>query len=322
MSGGARSLLRALAGGLLFAALLCVPLVYHSRYIVYLGALLALQGALAASLNIVMGYAGQFALSQAAFYGFGAYASAILIRDAGLGFWSSLPPTVGLTALLAAVVGYPAMRFTGGIHFALITFAFGELLRLIVANLHDLTGGPQGMQIAYSPEPVFGFDFSSARGLYGLAAGFLVLALALSIAIRRSGFGRSLVAIREDEVLAAALGIDVTAHKVAAFVIASVLAAVAGAIYGPFVSFISPEMMSASDSISIVGALIVGGMGTTSGPILGTLVFAGLPELLRVAKTWRLALLGVIIIATVLFAPKGLAGLFAPRTGAPRRERS
>ncbi|HWX28466.1 MAG TPA: branched-chain amino acid ABC transporter permease [Steroidobacteraceae bacterium] len=298
------------AGLLLLGLLLLAPLLYGSRYVVYLGTLLALQATLAVSLNIVMGYAGQFALAHAAFYGFGAYASAIFIRDYDMTFWSSLPPTACLAAALAAAVGYPSMRFTGGIHFALITFAFGELLRLVAANLHGLTGGPQGMQLSYAPVPVLGIDFGSARGMYYLAAGVLALSMIIAKLIRRSGFGRSLLAIREDEVLAASLGIDVTAHKVAAFSIASVIAAMAGAVYGPFVGFVSPEMMSASDSISVVGMLIVGGIGTTSGPIIGTLVFVGLPELLRVAKLYRLVVLGLIIVVTVLFVPKGLAGLF------------
>jgi branched-chain amino acid transport system permease protein len=310
----------AFAGWILLGLLVLAPAFFGSRYVVYLGTLLALQATLAVSLNIVMGFAGQFALAHAAFYGFGAYASAIFIRDCGLSFWSSLPPTLALAAALAAAVGYPSMRFTGGIHFALITFAFGELLRLVTANLHDLTGGPQGMQLSYAPGAVFGIDFSSARGMYYLAAGVLVLSMAVALLIRRNDFGRSLVAIREDEVLAGSLGIDVTAYKVAAFTIASVIAALAGAIYGPFIGFISPDMMSASDSISVVGMLIVGGIGTTSGPILGTLVFVALPELLRVARLYRLVLLGLIIVVTVLFVPKGLAGLFG-RLVASRRRR-
>ena len=314
------SILPGVVGWLLLSLLLSVPIVYHSRYIVYLGTLLALQAAVVVSLNIVMGFAGQFALSQSAFFGFGAYASALLVRDLGLDFWASLPLTAAMTALLAAAVGYPAMRFTGGIHLALITFAFGELLRLLTANLHDFTGGPQGMQIAYTPGIVIGFDFGSARGLYVLACGFLLLCLLISIVVRCSDFGRALFAVRDDETLAASLGIDVTAHKVAAFTLASTLAALAGAIYGVFASFISPEMMSASDSIAIVGMLIVGGPGTTAGPILGTLIFVGLPEFLRVAKNYRLLLLGIIIVAMSLYSPKGVAGdIDRLVTGARRR---
>lgn len=131
----------ALSGWLLLLAIAVVPIVVDSRYIVYLGTLLALQAALATSLNLIIGYAGQFALSHAAFYGIGAYASALLVRGAGMGFWASVPVAVMIAVAIAIVIGYPALRYTGGIHFALITFAFGELLRLLAANWHDLTGG-------------------------------------------------------------------------------------------------------------------------------------------------------------------------------------
>ncbi|MGB3866984.1 MAG: branched-chain amino acid ABC transporter permease [Xanthobacteraceae bacterium] len=310
----------ALTGWILLALLLSIPIAYHTRYVVYLGTLLALQAAVVVSLNIVLGFAGQFALSQSAFFGFGAYASALLVRDLGVGFWTSLPLTAVLTAVLAAAVGYPAMRFTGGIHLALITFAFGELLRLVTANLHDFTGGPQGMQLVHTPGSVLGFDFGSAFGLYILAGSFLLFCLLISIVVRRSNFGRVLFAIRDDETLAASLGIDVTAHKVAAFMLASTLAALAGTIYGVFTNFISPEMMSASDSIAFVGMLIVGGLGTISGPILGTLIFVGLPEFLRVAKNYRLVLLGIIIVVMALYSPKGIAGVIDRlAVGAKRR---
>lgn len=307
------------AGWTALVVLAILPFFGGTRYTIYLGTLLALHMVLAVSLNLTMGLAGQFALAHAAFYGFGAYVSAILVRDLSFTFWSSLLPTAAFAAVFAAAIGYPALRYTGGIHFALITFAFGELIRLVAANWHDLTGGPQGMQLAYGPEPLFGIDFSSSLGIYALAAGLLAIALITVETIRRTRFGRALVAIREDEVLAASLGINVTANKVAAFTVTSVLAALAGTIYGPFVGFISPDMMSAGDSISIVGMLIVGGMGTASGPILGTLVFMALPELLRVAKLYRLVILGLIIVVVVLFAPKGIAGLIDRLVPAKRK---
>jgi branched-chain amino acid transport system permease protein len=177
-----------------------------------------LQAALATSLNLVMGYAGQFAMSHAAFYGFGAYASALLVGSAGLSFWISIPVTMLLAAVLAVCIGYPALRYTGGVHLALITFAFGELARLLAANWHSVTGGPMGMRVLYSPEPLLGFNFANSRGLYWLAAGMLLVSLLVVFLVQRSRFGRALVAVREDEVLAAFLGINVVGHKLAAYV--------------------------------------------------------------------------------------------------------
>ncbi len=294
---------------MLLLVLAVVPAVVSSRYIVYLGTLLALQAALATSLNLIIGYAGQFALSHAAFYGIGAYASALLVGGLGMGFWASVPVALIIAAAIAMVIGYPSLRYTGGIHFALITFAFGELLRLLAANWHDLTGGPQGMQATYSPETLLGIDFSAGRGQYLLAAAVLAVSLLVVAAIRASRIGRALTAIREDEVLASSLGINVTRNKLFAFVVSSALAALAGTAYAPFMGFISPELLNAGESVSMVGVLIVGGVGTLSGPIIGTLLFVAIPEIFRIARLYRLVILGVVIVLSVLFMRDGIAGL-------------
>ena len=301
------------AGWISLIVLLAIPVLGGSRYLVYIGTLIALQAALAVSLNIVMGYAGQFAMSHAAFYGFGAYVSAILVASYGVNFWVAIPLAMLITALLAAMVGYPALRNTGGVHLALITFAFGELLRLVASNWHAVTGGPMGMRVMASPPPLFGLDLSSAKGLYWLAVGMLLLCLLITHIIQRSRFGRGLVAIREDETLASFLGINVVGYKVAAYVISSMLAAMVGCAYAPFMNFISPELLSAHETISLIGVLILGGIGTVAGPIIGTIIFFGIPEMLRVARLYRLVLLGVIIVLVVLFMPKGVAGVFNDR---------
>jgi branched-chain amino acid transport system permease protein len=300
-------------GWLLFVALLIVPFAGHSRFLIYLGTLIALQAALATSLNLVMGYAGQFAMSHAAFYGFGAYTSALLVSGLGIGFWWSIPAAMLIAALLATLIGYPALRYTGGVQLALITFAFGELARLTAANWHSLTGGPMGMRVLYAPEPLFGIDVASTRGMYGLALAMFGVSLAVVFFVQRSRFGRALVAVREDEVLASFLGIDVMRHKLAAYVMSSALAAMAGTAYAPVMSFISPDLLSAQESISLIGALILGGIGTLAGPIVGTLVFFGIPELLRTARLYRLVILGAVVILVVLFMPKGVAGVVRER---------
>lgn len=300
-------------GWVLLVVLIVAPLMGGSRYVIYLGTLIALQAALATSLNLVIGYAGQFAMSHAAFYGFGAYASALLITSGGLGFWAALPLAMLMAGVLAVCIGYPALRYTGGVHLALLTFAFGELARLIAANWHSVTGGPMGMRIAYAPGAVLGFEFGSARGLYWLAVGLLLVSLAVSYAVQRSRFGRALVAVREDETLAAFLGINVMGHKLAAYVLSSMLAAMVGTAYAPIMSFISPEMLNAHDTIALIGVLILGGIGTLAGPIIGTLVFFGIPELLRMARLYRLVIVGAVIVLVVLFMPQGFAGVLRQR---------
>lgn len=310
------------AGWLLLAVLLAIPAVGGGRYLVYLGTLLALQGALAVSLNIVMGYAGQFAMSHAAFYGFGAYASAILVSSLGFNFWLAVPVAMLGAGALAVVIGYPALRYTGGVHLALITFAFGELARLVAANWDELTGGPMGMRVMYTPGSFFGIDLSSAKGLYWLAAGMLLVCLLVTVAIQRSRFGRGLVAVREDETLASFLGVNVVGYKVAAYAISSMLAAMVGCAYAPIMNFISPDLLSAHETISLIGVLMVGGIGTVAGPVIGTIIFLGIPEMLRVARLYRLVVLGLIIVLVVLFMPKGIAGVVRDRVERWKRSAS
>lgn len=307
------------AGWVLLALLVALPLMGGGRYLVYLGTLLALQAALATSLNIIMGYAGQFAMSHAAFYGFGAYASAILITSLGLNFWIAVPVAMLGAGALAVLIGYPALRYTGGVHLALITFAFGELARLVAANWDDLTGGAMGMRIAYTPGTLFGLDLSSAKGLYWLAVGMLLVCLLVTLAIQRSRFGRGLVAVREDETLASFLGVNVVGYKVAAYAISSMLAAMVGCAYAPIMNFISPELLSAHETISLIGVLILGGIGTVAGPIIGTIIFFGIPEMLRVARLYRLVVLGTVIVVVVLFLPQGIGGVLRDRVARWKR---
>jgi branched-chain amino acid transport system permease protein len=298
-----------IAGWSLLAVLVILTGVDGSRYFVYLATLIALNAALATSLNLLIGYTGQFAMSHAAFYGLGAYVSALLITHLGFGFWVSVPVAMLLAGALAAAIGYPAVRFTGGIYLALITFAFGELARLVASNWQDLTGGPMGMRVLYSPSPLFGIDFGSAKGLYWLAVAMLLISVAVIVLVRRSRFGRALIAIREDEVLASFLGVNVVGYKLAAYVISSMLAAMVGTAYAPILTFISPDLLGVNQTISWIGILIVGGVGTVAGPIIGTLIFYAIPELLSVPPLYRLIALGVVIIVVVLFAPDGIAGV-------------
>ncbi len=305
---GAALRLAPVVGWTLLTAALLIPMFVSSRYVVYVGTLLAIYCSLAISLNLIVGYTGQFAMSHAAFYGLGAYVSALLIGTGYVGFWTSLPVTVTFVAIIACFIGYPTLRYTGGLHFALVTFAFGELMRLIASNWDSVTNGTQGKQLRYTPEAILGFDFARSDRFYYLAAGLLLLTLAIVAAIRYSAFGRSLLAIREDEVLAASLGINVTARKTIVFIIASALAALAGAVYAPLLGYISPELLSSHESVTLIGVLIIGGLGTLSGPIIGALMYFALPEALRFTQSYRLAIMGLIIVLVVLFMPKGIVG--------------
>ena len=176
-----------------------------------------------------------------------------------------------------------------------------------------------GMRVMYSPGSFFGIDFSSAKGLYWLAAGMLLACLLVTLAIQRSRFGRGLIAVREDETLASFLGVNVVGYKLAAYVISSMLAAMVGCAYAPIMNFISPDLLSAHETISLIGVLMLGGIGTVAGPIIGTIIFFGIPEMLRVARLYRLVVLGVVIVVVVLFKPQGIAGVRRERMGRWKR---
>lgn len=298
-----------LFGWLLLTALIFVPVLGGSHYLIYIGTLIVLQAALATSLNLVIGFAGQFAMSHAAFYGFGAYVSAVLVTSFGLTFWWSVPAAMLAAAVIAAIIGYPALRYTGGVYLALITFAFGELARLTAANWQDVTGGAMGMRVTYSPETLLGFNFASGKGLYWVAVAMLLISLGAVFVLSRSRFGWALIGVREDEVLASFLGIDVMRHKLVAYVMSSALAAMVGTAYAPIMSFISPDLLTVQETISLVGILILGGIGTLAGPIVGTILFVGLPEMMRVETVYRLAVLGVVIVLVVLLMPQGMVGV-------------
>lgn len=297
-----------IVGWLVLAALIAAPILSGSRYLIYIGTLIALEAALATSLNLIVGYTGQFAMSHAAFYGFGAYASAILVTSFGVAFWWSVPIAMLAAAIIAAIIGYPALRYTEGIYLALITFAFGELARLTAANWEDVTGGPMGMRVTYAPERLLGFDLGTGKGLYWVAVATLLISIAVVAIIQLSRFGRALVAVREDEVLASFLGINVMRYKLAAYVISSALAAMVGTAYAPIMSFISPDLLSVQQTITLIGVLILGGVGTLGGPIVGALLFFGLPEVFKIDAVYRLVGLGVTVVLVVLLMPQGIVG--------------
>jgi branched-chain amino acid transport system permease protein len=183
------------------------------------------------------------------------------------------------------------------------------LARLTAANWQDVTGGPMGMRITYAPEALFGFNLANSRGMYWIAIAMLLVTLAVVHFIQRSRFGRALIAVREDEVLAAFLGINVMRHKLIAYVVSSALAAMIGTLYAPVMTFISPDLLSVHETISLVGVVILGGAGTLAGPIVGTFVFLGIPELLRIETLYRLIILGVVIVLVVLLMPQGIVGV-------------
>lgn len=296
-------LLIALVGSLLF------PVIMQNEYYVYVATLVFINAIVAVSLNLLMGYTGLLSLAQPAFYGLGAYISALLIMKLGMPVWVAVVLTILISATFALLIGYPSLRFTSGIYFALVTFAFAEIMRLIVINWDWLTKGSQGLSVDYNLLPL-AFQGSN-KGYYYLSLTFLIISIVFVRIVLATKLGRSFVAIREDETLAKSMGVNVTKYKVISFVLGSVIASLAGAIYAPFIVYIQPEMMGMDLSVSLIGMVYVGGLGSSFGPVVGAIIFVGLPELLRFMGTARLIILGLLIVCSALIMRGGITGVLA-----------
>jgi len=278
----------------------------------------------AIGLNIMLGYGGLVCLGHAAFVGLGAYALGILAVDHGWSFWTALPVAALVAGAMGAGLGAVTLRLRS--HFFMIaTLAFGLVMHAVMNNWEELTHGPVGLPGIPRPEgfELFGIEFAFRRlaDFAAFAVGATAVAFAISALLVRSDFGRMLIAIRQDETLAAAKGVNVTAGKVLAFAIGAAIAGAGGAVKAAFLRVAAPASFEYLEGINLVLIVIIGGAGRLPGPILGALLFVALPEYLRVAAEWRLVFFGIALVLLMRFAPEGLAGiaakLFRRRRAAP-----
>ncbi len=293
---------------LLVAAALPWLGVASDRYLMFLANVMLMFMTLALSWDVVA-RTGQLSLAHGAFFGLGAYTVGIAYRSA------HLPPLAGLAAaavvggVVAVALGVVTLRLRG-IYFAIATLAFAEVLRTVALQLPDLTGGNVGI----SMPPLFDGDRVLS---YYLAGGVFVLALALSIWVRRSRLRYAVTAIRANENVAAIMGVSVIRTKVALFAASAVLAALAGAFYMPFISHTDPaDAFDISRSVAALVFPIFGGLYTTIGPVVGTILLRSLEVYLRVTPPWKdgyQVVYGLVIVVAVLFMPRGLVGLATER---------
>ncbi|MFY0543828.1 branched-chain amino acid ABC transporter permease [Brevibacillus sp. H7] len=288
--------------------LLLLPLWLQSfnDYLVHIVITIGVYIILTLSLNVIVGYAGQFALGHAAFYGIGAYVASILMVNYGISFWLALPISAIVTGGFGLLLGSPVMRLKGD-YLGIVTLGFGEIVRLIFVNWVDVTKGPMGIPGIPSPE-LFGYSFHQKLDYYYL---ILVLVVITVFAIHRivhSGIGLSLLVVREDEIAAESMGLRPAKLKLLAFTIGAFFAGIAGAFWASYISFISPDTFQYLDSVTILSMVILGGMGTVAGSILGATILTITPELLRFVSDYRMMLLGLAIVLMMVFKPSGFWG--------------
>lgn len=300
------------------AAAAAFPLVVTNEYLLSIGVLAGIYVALASSLNITNGYTGLFSFGHAAFYGIGAYTAAILATRAALPFWLTLPLAGVVAGGVGAVIALPALRLRG-IFLALVTMGFQEITYLVTMNWISLTRGPMGIPGIPSAS-LFGLEMRGNTGYFYLVLVLDVLVIFVVSRLVTSRVGRALVSMREDEVAASACGVSPVRYKVLAFVLATFFAGVAGGCFAHHARFVSADSFRLDETFVILTMLIVGGMGSVVGPVIGAVFLVVLPEVSRVLAEYRGVVYGVILIAVILFRPQGIAGvpgLIQPR-GAPR----
>ncbi len=276
---------------------------------------LLIFGLFAMSLDLILGYTGMLSFGHAAYFGLGAYASALVLLELGQPVPVALVAGMLLAGVVAVPVGWLSTRSTG-VYFAMLTLAFAQFLYTVAYKWRSLTGGSDG--IAGVPKTTLiwgGPSLASSQAFYFLAAACVVLSLVLCRALVRSPFGRALQAIRENERRFASLGRDPRPFKLVVFVIAAVFAGLAGALFAPFRGFASPEVMFWVFSGQALMMVTIGGIGTLIGPILGAMVFILIQEILSSYTEHWMIFTGFVFVLMVIFLPGGLVGT-ARRLGA------
>ncbi len=258
-------------------------------------------------LNVVVGVAGLLHLGYAAFYAVGAYTYALLNFHYGLSFWLALPIGAALGCGFAILLGIPVLRLRGD-YLAIVTLGFGEIIRLVLENWNEFSFGPSG--IANIPRPKFlWFDFSLEQSTIFIYFLMLVLALLTVFVTNRlkdSRIGRAWIAMREDEVACQSMGIDIARTKLSAFAMGSAWAGMAGVVFAAKTTFINPASFTLWESIVILCIVVLGGMGSILGVILGALVLILLPEYLRAFSEYRMLIFGVVMVVMMVFRPGGI----------------
>lgn len=283
------------------------------EYLIHLATLFSIFAVLAVSLQLVVGYTGLLSVTHAAFYGIGAYTTALLLTVLGVNFFVALLAGIALSMLAAFFIGLVLSKFRGD-YYALASLGFNVIVFSIFLNWQSVTHGPLGIPGIPRPE-IFGFQLSENIFFLVLALVILSTIYGTTRFIVHSSFGRVLKAIREDEEAISVFGYRTISYKLLIFVFAAGMAAVAGALYATYITFIDPSSFTINESIFMLAIIILGGLGSLRGAVIGALVLILLPEALRfvgfpsdIAAQMRQVIYGLILVLLMLYRPQGLVG--------------
>lgn len=292
----------------LVLVLAAVPFLGFNSYIMRIFILIGIYTILSTSLNLLTGFTGQVSLGHAAFYGIGAYSSALLAMKLGMSFLPSSFLGAIIAAFFGFILGLPTLRLNGS-YLSIVTLGFCEITRLIELNWMSVTRGPMG--ITGIPSPIIlGMKIDTDRGYFYLIAVLTAITVFLIKNIIKSRTGRAMIAIREDELAAEAMGVNILKYKVMAFIVSAFFAGLAGAFYAHYVSFIDPQSFTFDESTQILSMVILGGMGSLMGSFLGTIMLVSIPEMLRDFAQYRMLIYGGVLVFMIVMRPDGIIGIF------------
>ncbi|WP_084805610.1 branched-chain amino acid ABC transporter permease [Bradyrhizobium sp. NAS80.1] len=290
-----------------------VPLAAYNEYALHIGIMIMFSVMLATSLNLIVGYVGEFPLGHTAFFGIGAYSAALLSARLGLPIYFTIPLAGIVAAISGLAIGAVTLRLRGPF-FVIVTLCFAEVLRLVANNWIDLTNGPMGVSGIAKPPSIAGASGVQQK-LWFYYAGLVLAAASLLVSYRfvYSNIGRAAVAVRENRFVAQSIGIWPFYLGLITFVLAAAVGGLAGGFYAHYISYVGPEVFGFSFMITMIIMVLAGGKGTLAGPVVGAVLVVFLEEYLRDFKDLRFSIFGLIVVGVVIFLPRGLMGFIGRR---------
>ena len=297
---------------IVIAVLAVLPFVLPNSFYVDLAIRMAINAVIVLGLNLLIGFAGQISLGHAGFLGIGAYASAVLPTHFGWHPLLAMGAGALATGILAALVARPIFKLKGH-YLAMATLGLGIIINIALRNEAQWTGGPDGMPVPAMG--LFGFELSSDKQWYWVVAALLVISVWASLNLIDSPFGRALRALHGSEVASQVVGVDVARYKVIVFVMSAMFASIMGSVTAHYIGFVSPNFADFFHSIELVTMVVVGGMASVFGSLVGAVLLTALPQALATFEGWETVVFGAILMGFMIFLPKGIVPTLAAKFG-------
>ncbi|MBS3808744.1 MAG: branched-chain amino acid ABC transporter permease [Desulfobacterales bacterium] len=295
----------------ILAAALLLPWYVPDAYIFQIVTMSVIFAISTSGMNLILGYTGQVTLAHGAFFGIGAYGVAIMTK-AGISFWLALPASALISAFIGLLIGLPTLR-TRGAYFAIVTLCFGVIVWIVSGNWIELTGGHNGIfgipRPSAIPVPFFGeITFFTQTGMYYLSLAFLLIVLFALHRLVYSVFGLTFMAVRNNEPLADSVGINTFTTKLVSFVAGNFIAGIAGGLYAAIIGAVSPTAAGYMMTFNFLIFVILGGMATLSGPVVGAFAIPIIMEFMQFLEDFRMLIFGALLILVIIYFPMGLVG--------------